>query len=111
MNIAYDRVMRGSWSILLTVWGYVSFTIASYELTDMIETVYLSDTILDVIHVAVHIPIYYLTVVGFTLAIGAIIYGSLDEFSNILEKRKQEKISDPYGDKHAERILEDDYES
>lgn len=43
-------------------------------------------------------------IIGVTI-LGSVLYGSLSRFSDELQKRNASKQPDPYGDKHAQRIL------
>lgn len=41
------------------------------------------------------------------LVMGSAVYGDLGTYSDVLEKRRMDQHEDPYGDDHAQRILND----
>lgn len=54
------------------------------------------------------IPVCLIVYAVTYLVVGSIIYGNLGEFSREIEKRRVKKSRDPYGDRHAYRILNQD---
>mgnify|MGYP007124886877 CR=1 FL=1 len=41
------------------------------------------------------------------LIVGSVVYGNLERYSEEMDKRKMEVMDDPYGDKHAQKILKE----
>jgi hypothetical protein len=85
------------WFVQLSTYIYMSSTSYWFEFYNL-------EILLSVV---IGIFVLLVTQIIGMLVIGTSIYGGMEGFNNHMRKKRMERIGDEYGDKHAQKFLDD----